>query len=78
MRLPAHGLEYLKLSTETRLIPVTIRYFDEIEQALAGSPDVLGVNSENENLITPLVSRLIDGNVTSRTLLQSALGRFGS
>ena len=62
------------LGYRDQLLPQTAEYFEQIQAALEGAPDLLGVATVQGDTIVPLVNSLIDGSTEVRVLLRTAVG----
>ena len=76
LALAAALAEYRSAALRYRdqLLPQTADYFEQIQAALDGAPDLLGVATVEGDTIVPLVRSLIDGSTDVRVLLRTAVG----
>ena len=66
--------EYVAALTQYRsLLITTNQYFIAIETALERTPDLLGVDSRDADVIVPLANDLINGSVDVRSALAAIL-----
>jgi hypothetical protein len=76
LALAAALAEYRSAALRYRdqLLPQTADSFEQIQAALEGAPDLLGVATVEGDTIVPLVRSLIDGSTDVRVLLRTAVG----